>query len=167
MDTVSLAVTQYNNTAITRTSTVYGDIDSINMSTVAEVQSIASSLSIGAFGGDFEYDGFLGVFLGNATKGNDDASDLPAYPTPYLAIDGFQYFSLSSQVDGCPLVKRGSSHTCSCPMNSIAYRWVENAQNPFDTEVPSVSLTSTYYETLGSEDFTREMQIGFRSLKNE
>ena len=167
LDTVSLAVTQYNNTAITSTSTVYGDIDSINMSTVVEAQSIAFSLSIGAFGGDFEYDGFMGVLLGNTTKGNDDAFDLPAYPTPYLAIDGFQYFSLSSQVDGCPLAKRGSSHTCSCPMNSIAYRWVENAQNPFDTRVPSVSLTSTYYETLVSEDFTREMQVGFRNLNNE
>ena len=167
LDTVSLAVTQYNNTAITRTSTVYGNIDSVNMSTVVEAQSIASFLSIGAFGGDFEYDGFMGVLLGNATKGNDDAFDLPAYPTPYLAIDGLQYFSLSSQVDGCPLAKRGSSHTCSCPMNSIAYRWVENAQNPFDTRVPSVSLTSTYYETLVSDDFTREMQVGFRNLNNE
>ena len=169
LDTVSLVVTQYNNTAITRTSTAYGDIDSVNMSTVAEAQSIASSLSISAFGGDMEYNGFMGVLLGNATKGNDDASNLPAYPTPYLAIDGFQYFSLSSQVDGCPLVKRGSSQTCSCPMNDIAYRWVLNAQDPFDgdTEVPSVSLTSTYYETLDSEDFTREMDTGFRSLNNE
>ena len=168
LDTVSLAVTQYNNTAITRTSTVYGDIDSINLSTVAEAQSIASSLSIDAFGGDFEYNGFMGVLLGNATKGPKDASDLPAYPTPYLAIDGFQYFSLSSQVDGCPLAKRGSSSTCSCPMNSIAYRWVENAQTPENFgSLLSVSLTSTYYETLASEDFAKEMQIGFRSWNND
>ena len=143
LDTVSLIVTKYNNTAVTRSSTVYGDIDTVNVSSVAEAQSIATSLGQG--GGDNDYDLVVGVILSNATKGNVDA---PAYPTPYLAIDGFQYVSLSTQIDGCLLGKRGSPYTCSCPMESIGIDWVYYGEPNPGPQVPSVALTSTYYETL-------------------
>ena len=146
LDTVSLIVTVYNNTAITRTSTVYGDLESVNVSSVAEAQSIASSLALDV--NDNDYNLYVGILLGNATKGLDDAAGPPPYPTPYLAIDAFQYISLPSQADACLLAERATSYTCSCPMKSYALGWVENAADPFNTQMPSVSLTSTYYETL-------------------
>ena len=40
LDTVSVVVTKYNNTAVTKRSTVYGDSDLINVSSVSEAQSI-------------------------------------------------------------------------------------------------------------------------------
>ena len=167
LDTVFLIVTKYNNTAITRTSTVYGDLNSVNVSNVAEAQSIASSLALK--GNDNSYKSEVGVLLGNTTKGNDDAAGPPPYPTPYLAIDAFQYISLPSQADGCPLAERGNSYTCSCPMDSYALRWVYMASTPFNTQIPSVSLTSTYYETLDydpAKNLLEEMSNDFGLLNN-
>ena len=167
LDTVSLIVTKYNNTAITRTSTVYGDLESVNVSSVAEAQSIASSLGLEV--GDNDYNGIVGVLLGNATKGFDDAAGPPPYPTPYLAIDAFQYISLPSQADGCRVAERGNSYTCSCPMESYALGWVENAAIPFNTQMPSVSLTSTYYEALDfdpANNLLGEMGNDFGILNN-
>ena len=167
LDTVSLIVTKYNNTAITRTSTMYGDIDSVNVSSVGEVQSIVTSLAQAV--DDNDYNLFVGALLGNATKGSVDASEPPAYPTPYLAIDGFQYISLSSQVDGCPLAERDSSYTCSCPMESIAYAWVARGEPSYQT-MPLVSLTATYYETLNpvpTDNLVGAMGNDFGQLNNE
>ena len=167
LDTVSLVVTKYNNTAITRTSTVYGDLKSVNVSSVAEAQSIASSLGLEV--NDNDYNLIVGVLLGNATKGDDDVANPPPYPTPYLAIDAFHYISLSSQADGCPLAERGTSYTCSCPMESYAVGWVQMGEDPFLTGVPSVSLTSTYYEALDydpANNLIREMGNDFGLLNN-
>lgn len=100
-----MVATKYNNTAITMSSIVYGDIDSINVSSVAEAQSIATSL--GDLGNYNDYNLAVGVLLSNATEG---ASSTPAYPTPYLAIDGFQYLSLPLPFDGCSLAKRDKNN---------------------------------------------------------
>ena len=167
LDTVFLIVTKYNNTAITRTSTVYGDLKSVNASSVAEAQSIASSLALDV--NDNDYSDYVGVLLGNATKGNDDAADPPPYPTPYLAIDAFQYISLSSQADDCPLAERDNSYTCGCPMESYAIGWVDNGADPFNTRMRSVSLTSTYYEALDydpANNLLGEMGNDFGPLNN-
>ena len=150
LDTISVVVTKYNDTAITSSSTVYGDLHSINPSTVAEAQSIVSAYSQAA--GDTDYNLQVGVLLGNATEGGIDASNAITYPRPYLAIDGFQYVALSSQIDGCPLGERRSrGSTCSCIMRSLAGMWVVNGwvDDPFT--VSSLSLTSTYYQALDAD----------------
>lgn len=168
LDTVSVVVTKYNNTAITMSSTVYGDIDSINVRTVAEAQSIATSL--GDSGHDNDYNLAVGVLLSNATEG---ASGTPAYPTPYLAIDGFQYVSLPLPFDDCSLAKRDIIYPCTCPTESIAVRWIEiGDQNYGDTweTISSASLTSTYYEVLKADptrDLVGQMDNDFGTLNNE
>ena len=167
LDTVSVAVTKYNNTAITMSSTVYGDIDSINVSSVAEAQSIATSL--GDLGNDNDYNLVVGVLLSNATEG---ASGTPAYPTPYLAIDGFQYVSLPLPFDDCSLAKRDNNNPCTCPMQSIAANWVDNAYTGYgDTwvTISSASLTSTYYEVLEADPthLVGDLNNDFGFLNNE
>ena len=169
LDTVSVIVTKYNNTAITKSSTVYGDLDLVNVSSVAEAHSIATSLAHAV--ADDSYGFFVGVGLGNATKGDIDASDPPAYPTPYLEIDAFHYISIRSQVDGCPLGKRDSSYTCTCPMESIAVDWLNEGIDKVDQfGPPLVSLTSTYYQPLGgypAYDLIGDMGSDFGTLNNE
>lgn len=65
--TVSVALIQYNNTAITTSSTIYGNVGSVNASTVTEVQSLAdTSLQDGAE--DIHYTATPIVF-GNGTGG--------------------------------------------------------------------------------------------------
>ena len=145
LETVSVVVTKYNNTAVTKDSTVYGDINSVNVSTVAEAQSIATSLADAV--GDEAYQNLVGVILGNATEG---ASGGLVYPTPYLAIDGFQYISLPLRVDGCPLAKMDSNYPCTSPLQSLAKSWVGMGGNGFTT-ISSVSLTSTYYQVLDAD----------------
>ena len=172
LDTVSVVVTKYNNTAVTKSSTVYGDIDPVNVSTVSEAQSIATSLGTAiADMGDLDYGNFVDVLLGNATKGNVDASDPPAYPTSYLGFDTIYYISTSSSFDGCPLGKRGSSYTCSCPMESViedyAMSWVHEIGG---IELHSVSLTSTLYQPLDVSpafDFIGKISKNFGALNTE
>ena len=146
LDTVSVAVTKYNNTSITRSSTEYGDTDSVNVSTVAEVQSIKKSLSGYA---DSNYGFLIDVFRGNATEGERGNY------TNYLAIDGYQYISLPLNSDGS-VVGEVVRTTYSCTMQSVARNWVELGELPNGYTVSPVSLTSTYYQSLGNgleEDF--------------
>ena len=157
-----MVVTQYNNTAITTSSTFYGNVGTVNASTITEVQSLAAIL-LGEFEeGDPEY-GSTSIRLGNATQGKVDGPFTIPYPTPYLAIDGFQYVSAIAQVDGCPPGQlRGSNNTCTCIMDTLLFAFVNQEQGyPLQGYVPGesypsqssvvVPLTSTYYEALASQ----------------
>lgn len=162
LNTVSVFVTQYNNTAITTSSTIYGNVGTVNASTVTEAQSLAAVL-FGEFAeGSLEY-GSTSIRLGNATEGMVDGPSTIPYPTPYLAIDGFQYVSATAQVDGCPPGQlKGSSDTCTCIMDTLLFAFVNQAEGyplqgwgpgqgyPSQTSVV-VPLTSTYYEALALE----------------
>ena len=141
-----MAVTKYNNTSITRSSTVYGDIDSVNVSTVAEAQSIRKSLSEYA---DSSYGLLIDVFRGNATEVEGCTSVAPRNCTNYLAIEGYQYVSLPVKSDGC-VVGEVLRTTCSCTMQSVARNWVESGELLIGYTVSPVSLTSTYYQSLGN-----------------
>lgn len=122
-----MVVTQYNNTAITTSSTFYGNVGTVNASTITEAQSLEAIL-LGEFEeGNPEY-GNTSIRLGNATEGNIDGPFTIPYPTPYLAIDGFQYVSATAQVDGCPPGQlRGSNDTCTCIMGTLLFAFVDQA----------------------------------------
>ena len=174
LNTISVVVNQYNNTAITTTTTVYGDIVSVNATTVSEVKSIAELLSEGFEHGNFNY-GTTSIGIGNATQGKVDGSVTIPYPTPYLAIDGFQYVSVTDRVHGCPPGHlKASNDTCTCIMDPLVGAFVlQHVGYPLQGWGPggevypsqqsiTVSLTSTYYEalkleTLGASDFLGPM----------
>lgn len=149
LDTVSEAITKYNNTAVTSTTTIYGNLNSVNLSTVAEASSIAEAEIDPQQGNDYDNAAF---FLGNATNGLVDGSVSIPYPIPYLAISGFQYLSATSGLQGCPAgfdegVGPGG---CSCIMESVAAFQVAQSDNSYGVTAAPVSLTSTFYQVLNS-----------------
>ena len=144
--TTYVAVTKYNNTSITWTGSAWGDIGSVNVSTVVEAQLIRSSLPDYA---DSSYGTLIDVLLGSATEGEGGASVVPGNHTNYLAIEGFQYMSLPVHSEGC-VVGEVLRTTCSCPMQSVARDWVESGELPIGYTVSPVSLNSTYYQSLGN-----------------
>ena len=147
-----MAVTKYNNISITQSSTVYGDIGSVKVSTVAEAQPIRNSLPDYA---DSNHGFLIDVVLSNATEGEIGASVAPEKHTYYLAIESYQYISLPLKSDGC-VAGQVVRTTCSCTMQSVALSWAELGELPIGYTMSPVSLTSTYYQNLGNgleEDF--------------
>ena len=157
---MSVIVNQYNNTAITTSSTLHGNVDSLNASTFAQTESLVKLLNAGFFQGDLQY-GSTSVGIGNPTQGKVDGSVTIPYPTPYLAIDGFQYVSVTDRVHECPPGQlKASNDTCTCIMDTLDFAFVGQHVGyplqgwgpggevyPSQTSV-TVSLTSTYYEAL-------------------
>ena len=82
-----MTVNQYNNTAITTSSTIHGNVDSLNASTLTQTDFLVELLSAGFEHGNLQYGSFF-VGIANATQGKVDGSVTIPYPTPYLAIDG-------------------------------------------------------------------------------
>ena len=127
LDTVSIRVTQYNNTAVTHTITQHGNIKSVDVSTISEAWTLANAFA--SAGDSVEY--FQGIpVLGNISDGRLDKSVTIPYPTPYLAISGLRYASAKSSV----LPTSGS-----CPTLTDV---LDLAQ---PTDLP---LNATYFEAL-------------------
>ena len=155
-----MIVNQYNNTAITTSSTIHGNVDSLNASTLTQTESLVKLLNAAFFQGDLQYES-TSVGIGNPTQGKVDGSVTIPYPTPYLAIDGFQYVSVTDRVHGCPPGQlKASNDTCTCIMDPLDFAFVGQHVGyplqgwgpggevyPSQTSV-TVSLTSMYYEAL-------------------
>ena len=159
-----MTVNQYNNTAITTSSTIYGNVDSVNASTVTGTESLRASLNGGLSDDAGLQYGSTSISFGNATQGKVGGSVTIPYPTPYLAIDGFQYVSATDRVQGCPPGQlKASIGTCTCVMDTLLFALADELavyplQGYGDGEeaYPEqnsliVSLTSTYYEALSFE----------------
>ena len=172
LDTVSVLVNQYNNTAITTSSTIHGNAGAVNASTVSETKSLAAFLQEEFMNGGLNYVS-TAIGIGNATQGIVDGSVTIPYPTPYLAIDGFEYVSVTDRVHGCPPGHlKGSGDVCTCIMDTLLFAFVDQGVGyplqgwgPGGEVYPEqqsivVSLTSTYYETLSLEILSLSDLVG-------
>lgn len=108
LDTEYVTVTQYNGSAVTSTTVITGDVDSLDPATVSEAYSMALTIQMP---GPYEGLGGPGVVLANGRDGKlNDALSIP-YPTPYLGIAGVQVWTQTllsqtlqgSVVQNCPL----------------------------------------------------------------
>ena len=147
LDTISVLVTQYNNTAVTRTTTVYEDVSSVNISTLSQAQSIAFSV-LQPIDEEYEPNGFV---LNNGTNAFVDGSFTVAYPTPYIGIQGFEYISVTQQDPQCPKGLQMSEQDmytteCACMMQS----YLANPDSLEYTITSQITLSSTYYELAGN-----------------
>lgn len=142
LDTVSVLVTQFNNTAVTRTTTIYEDLSSVNASTLTGAQSIAVSI-LTAMDPEYEANGFV---LNNGTNAFVDGSFTVAYPTPFIAIQGFEYISITQQDPSCPKGLQSADDYqgtgCACQMT----RYMENPNALQYAASSQVTLSSIYYE---------------------
>lgn len=144
LDTVSILVTQYNNTFVTHTTTIYEDVSSINISTFSQGQSIAFSV-LTAIDPEYEANGFA---LNNGTNAFVDGSFSVAYPTPFIGIQGFEYISVTQQDPHCPngLQSAGQYYDtpgeCACMMQT----YMDNPDVLQYAITSQITLSSTYYE---------------------
>ena len=128
LDTVSVYVTTYrglngsNATAVTKTSTIYGDIAKLNATQVPEASSIYRNYMAEIVP---QYIGGGGIFLARGTEGSIGTTSL-AWPTPYIRISQIAYAS-TVPYSGCPsgLAPVPSSETrltgsCGCAIRSYA-----------------------------------------------
>lgn len=142
LDTISILVTQYNNTAVTRTSTIYEDVSSLNASTMTDVQSLAVSV-LTAMDGEYEPNGFA---LNNGTNAFVDGSFSVAYPTPFIAIQGFEFISVTQQDPHCPKGLQSAAYDfgtgCVCMMTD----YMDNPDSLQYAITSQITLSATYYQ---------------------
>ena len=133
-----MTVTQYNGSAVTSTTLVTGNVDTIDPATVSEAYSMALSIPMpdpyGGIGGP-------GVVLANGRDGKiNDAVSIP-YPNPYIGIAGIQVWTqtLLSQTSQGSVVQ-------NCPLktfNILAGGYQDDSLSCIQLE-----FSSTYYEVL-------------------
>lgn len=144
LDTISVLVTQYNDTAVTRTTTIYDDVSSINTSALTEAQSIAFSV-LTALDPEYEPNGFA---LNNGTNAFVDGSFSVAYPTPFIGIQGFEYISVTQQDPHCPKGLQSAGQyfdtpsQCACMLQT----YMDNPNELQYAITSQITLSSTYYE---------------------
>ncbi|KAL8792157.1 MAG: hypothetical protein Q9195_005253 [Heterodermia aff. obscurata] len=138
LDTEYVTVTQYNGTAVTSTTVVTGDVDTIDPATVSAAYSMALTIPMpdpyGGLGGP-------GVVLANGRDGKlNDAVSIP-YPSPYLGIAGVQVWTqtlLSQTIQG--------SVVHDCPLKT--FNIFEGGYADDSLSCIQVEFSNTYYEAL-------------------
>lgn len=142
LDTISVLVTQYNNTAVTRTTTIYEDVSLLNASTMTDAQSLAVSV-LTAMDAEYEPNGFA---LNNGTNDFVDGSFTVAYPTPFIGIQGFELISITQQDPHCPKGLQSAEYDfgsgCICMMTD----YMDNPDRLQYAVTSQITLSSTYYE---------------------
>ena len=142
LDTVLVQVTQYNNTAVAHTTTVYEDVSLVNASTLTEAQSMAFSI-LTAMDPEYEANGFA---LTNGTNAFVDGSFTVAYPTPFIGIQGFEFISVTQQDPHCPTGLQSADQYfgtgCVCMMTN----YMDNPDILQYAVTSQITLSSTYYE---------------------
>ena len=143
VDTVSVLVTRYNNTAVTRTTTIHKELSSFNASTMSDVQS-SVFYALEAVDPDYEANGFA---LNNGTNAFTDGTFSVAYPTPFVGIQGFNFITVTQQDTQCPKGLQYSGQNlgtveCACMMQTF----MENPDLLDNTVTSQITLSSTYYE---------------------
>ncbi|KAL8755127.1 MAG: hypothetical protein Q9199_003859 [Rusavskia elegans] len=145
LDTVSVVVTQYNSTAITRTTTVFGDVNSLDPLNITEVQNLRYSFD------NQQYPGQPGIILVNDTKGVVEGSLSFPYPTSYLVAPGYDYYTQIASGprydEGCPAGQSLSGDSnCVCRLATVDLH-----MNVIDDKIFSKTatrLSQTFYATM-------------------
>ncbi|KAL8951259.1 MAG: hypothetical protein Q9222_002761 [Ikaeria aurantiellina] len=158
LDTVSVVITQYNNTAITGRTTVYGDLKSVQAITVSEAVDIQYSI------GAQQYPGQPSITFANGTDGQADPTRSIPYPTPYLGAAGYMYVEMTTSDAGCPAnAIFDEEKKCGCPMATaqlIDYARDIAKNSEFD-------LKQTYYSvfpTVNAPDWRSIMNDQYNSF---
>jgi hypothetical protein len=160
LDTVSIYVTTYNEsnaTAITRYSTIYGDVSTLNVDNIPAAQSIYSKNIKFAIE---QYEGGGSVFLARGRDGSIGSMTSYGWPTPYVLISAIAY-TTTVPYSGCPSglqpVSRSvlAGYDCGCILDAGPAALFNGA--PVEG-IPGLSATeirlpSNFYLPISSADF--------------
>lgn len=142
VDTISTIVTQYNNTAITRLTTIYGDVNSLDISTITTAQEMANSFA-GPIPEYVDLQPYPPIVLANGTDGSLFNGVSIPYPTPYVEFAAFAYVTLTKLSPDCPAGQQVNSGRCECALSF----WYPGFG---DAKTSLVSLSRPYYTILDS-----------------
>ena len=109
LDTVSVFVTQFNKTAVTNNKTIYGQLNTFNVSADAGARALASSI-FSRFNPAYDNEPLL--ILANGTDGSLAPGISIPYPTPYIGLSRFYYVTQTSTTT-CNSV---APESCVCPL---------------------------------------------------
>ena len=141
LDTVSVILSKYRNTTITSSTTIHGNLQTLNASKIPVEASLQNQFTqLLAADVDMELNNYyasMGSFvLANGTNGVVGGVTSIAYPTPYLAVNGFILYTSIS--------KNGASDRCLVSSASEGVVQGEEIQVE-GLGVTTISLQSTYY----------------------
>ena len=151
LDTVSIIVTQYNNTAISRTTTIHGDVNSLDINTITTVTDIAIDF---AGMNNFEYGNPSGI-LANGTDGSLFHGQSIPYPTAYAKFDNFAYTTVTKQSPNCPAGQQEVRSRCDCALTASEWE-LDNVRSD------AFSLTNAYYAVFDSSVGIHDILNSFR-----
>ncbi len=151
LNTVSVVLSQYDNSVLTSTTTVYGDLASLSGTTLPQVESLQAEIydELKNSGNEelIDYESFAGYVLANTN--NEAAINTLSYPTPYMAIAGIVLWtSVSGSCDQISTATLQSS--CStCYLNDSKIFVIGGGDFGGDpVGSTSISLTTTFYAPL-------------------
>lgn len=149
LDTVSVVITQYNGSALTSTSTVYGDRASLSRTTLPQVVAIQSGIEeqLIYINNVALYNNDVGVILGDT--GNETGVNTPSEPTPYMAIAGIVLWTSASGPCDQDLTTASQVSCSTCYLNEEnLYGQGEGNFIGDALWTTSISLTTTFYAPL-------------------
>ena len=151
LDTVSIVLSQYNNSVFTSTTTVYGDLASLSGTTLPQAISIQTEIQDQVTGGSnlIDYVNFAPYVLGNTT--NETGGNIPRDPTPYMAIAGIVLWTSVSGPCDQDLTTASQISCSTCYLNDskifvIGGGGFNGPNGPIGST--SISLTTTFYAPL-------------------
>ena len=156
LDTVSIVLSQYNNTVLTSTTTVHGDLASLSGTTLPQAVAVESKINnefnisdYFSLGQDW-YGKLVNYVLGGTTSGT--AINTLNYPTPYMAIAGIVLWTSYSDITCDQHATEPNQFYCNtCYLNGDTFLVYENnkvAPNVNVIRSRFVPLNTTFYAPL-------------------
>ena len=148
LDTISVVISQYNNSALTSTSTVYGDLASLSGTTLPQVVAIQSEIQDQLIDSDNvdAYNNEVAAILGDTT--NEIGSNIPSNPTPYMAIAGIVLWTSVSGPCDQDLTTASQVSCSSCYLNDVYLYGLVDQGDEDDLWTTVISFTTAFYAPL-------------------
>ena len=146
LDTVSIVLSQYNNSVLTSTTTVYGDLASLSGTTLPQAISIQTEIQDQLIGNDalIDYPEFASYALGNTA--NETDGNIPSDPTPYMAIAGIVLWTSVSGPCDQELTTASQTSCSTCYLNDSKIFVIGGGDfDGYPIGSTSISLTTTFY----------------------
>ena len=165
LNTISIIVTQYNNTRLISTTTAYGNLSALNVENLSELKSIPSEYlpTLNTFKSYPEYVATK-FFLANGTDGQVGTTSF-AWPQPYFAVSVFWYHTpVSNSLCANGAFPDSSNNSCTCVFETFAQTtqckkcYGPGTFTPQATFTPYF-LSSTFYQAFTAAEIQPNIKI--------
>ncbi|KAL8889911.1 MAG: hypothetical protein Q9215_002893 [Flavoplaca cf. flavocitrina] len=157
LNTVSVIVTQYNSTAITGSTTIFGNLNSVDAYDISEAREIQYLFN------NPQYPNQPKIVLVNDTDRLVEGSLSFPYPTSYLVVPGYIYYTQTASsgrgAGGCPAGQTlDNRNNCVCKLATA----VADGYDIYpEFSANDTQLAQTFYETMATVsgiDFVNQLK---------